>query len=111
MVYPQGLAKRTVEILNETTDIPATPDAVLRPEVGQRVTLQIEDIAFGGEGVGRVEGFVVFVPLVIKDETVEVTITEVKKNFARAELVNVINPADSRIDPECQYYGDCGGCQ
>ena len=111
MVYPQRLAKRTVEILNETTDIPATPDAVLRPEVGQRVTLQIEDIAFGGEGVGRVEGFVVFVPLVIKDETVEVTITEVKKNFARAELVNVINPADSRIDPECQYYGDCGGCQ
>ncbi|HCE06112.1 MAG TPA: RNA methyltransferase [Verrucomicrobiales bacterium] len=91
--------------------MPATPDAVLRPEVGQRVTLQIEDIAFGGEGVGRVEGFVVFVPLVIKDETVEVTITEVKKNFARAELVNVINPADSRIDPECQYYGDCGGCQ
>ena len=111
MVYPQRLAKRTVEILNETTDIPATPDAVLRPEVGQRVTLKIEDIAFGGEGVGRVEGFVVFVPLVIKDETVEVTITEVKKNFARAELVNVINPADSRIDPECQYYGDCGGCQ
>tara|TARA_Y100001934_G_scaffold170419_1_gene202275 strand:+ start:41 stop:1291 length:1251 start_codon:yes stop_codon:yes gene_type:complete len=111
LVYPQRLAKRTVEILNETTDIPATPDAVLRPEVGQRVTLQIEDIAFGGEGVGRVEGFVVFVPLVIKDETVEVTITEVKKNFARAELVNVINPADSRIDPECQYYGDCGGCQ
>ena len=111
MVYPQRLAKRTVEILNETTDIPATPDAVLRPEVGQRVTLQIEDIAFGGEGVGRVEGFVVFVPLVIKDETVEGTITEVKKNVARAELVNVINPADSRIDPECQYYGDCGGCQ
>lgn len=111
MVYPQRLAKRTAEILNETTDITATPDAVLRPEVGQRVTLQIEDIAFGGEGVGRVEGFVVFVPLVIKDETVEVTITEVKKNFARAELVNVINPADSRIDPECQYYGDCGGCQ
>ena len=48
--------------------------------------MQIDDIAFGGEGVGRVDGFVVFVPLVIEGETVEATITEVKKNFARAEL-------------------------
>jgi len=79
--------------------------------VGQRVTLQIEDIAFGGEGVGRVEGFVVFVPLVIEGETVEATITEVKKNFARAELEKVVSPATTRVEPECQYFGDCGGCQ
>jgi len=79
--------------------------------VGQRVTLQIEDIAFGGEGVGRVEGFVVFVPLVIEGETVEATITEVKKNFARAELKKVVSPATTRVEPECQYFGDCGGCQ
>ena len=79
--------------------------------MGQRVTLQIEDIAFGGEGVGRVEGFVVFVPLVIEGETVEATITEVKKNFARAELEKVVSPATTRVQPECQYFGDCGGCQ
>ena len=79
--------------------------------MGQRVTLQIEDIAFGGEGVGRVEGFVVFVPLVIEGETVEATITEVKKNFARAELKKVVSPATTRVEPECQYFGDCGGCQ
>lgn len=79
--------------------------------MGQRVTLQIEDIAFGGEGVGRVEGFVVFVPLVIEGETVEATITEVKKNFARAELEKVVSPATTRVEPECQYFGDCGGCQ
>ncbi len=75
------------------------------------MTLQIEDIAFGGEGVGRVEGFVVFVPLVIEGETVEATITEVKKNFARAELEKVVSPATTRVEPECQYFGDCGGCQ
>ena len=46
--------------------------------------MQIDDIAFGGEGVGRVDGFVVFVPLVIEGETVEAAIIEVKKNFARA---------------------------
>ena len=73
--------------------------------------MQIDDIAFGGEGVGRVDGFVVFVPLVIEGETVETTITEVKKNFARAELEKVVTTADSRIEPECKYFGDCGGCQ
>ena len=73
--------------------------------------MQIDDIAFGGEGVGRVDGFVVFVPLVIEGETVEATITEVKKNFARAELEKVVTAAGSRIEPECKYFGDCGGCQ
>ena len=73
--------------------------------------MQIDDIAFGGEGVGRVDGFVVFVPLVIEGETVEATITEVKTNFARAELEKVVTTADSRIEPECKYFGNCGGCQ
>ena len=73
--------------------------------------MQIDDIAFGGEGVGRVDGFVVFVPLVIERETVEATITEVKTNFARAELEKVVTTADSRIEPECKYFGNCGGCQ
>ena len=73
--------------------------------------MRIDDLAFGGEGVGRVEGFVVFVPLVIEGETVEAKITEVKKKFARAELVNVVEPAESRVEPACDYFGDCGGCQ
>jgi tRNA/tmRNA/rRNA uracil-C5-methylase (TrmA/RlmC/RlmD family) len=97
--------------LNETKETPASSEKITRPEVGQRVTVQIDDIAFGGEGVGRVVGFVVFVPLVIEGETVEATITEVKKNFARAELEKVVTPAESRIEPECNYFGDCGGCQ
>ena len=73
--------------------------------------MRIDDLAFGGEGVGRVEGFVVFVPLVIEGETVEAKIIEVKKKFARAELVNVVEPAESRVEPACDYFGDCGGCQ
>ena len=98
--------------MNETSTIPtAAAEPITHPEIGQRVTMQIDDIAFGGEGVGRVDGFVVFVPLVIEGETVEATITEVKKNFARAELEKVISPADMRIEPECEYFGDCGGCQ
>jgi len=79
--------------------------------VGQTIDLQITDIAFGGEGVARADEFVVFVPFVLAGETVEVEITEVKKNFARGRLVRVINPSPDRVQPPCPYFGACGGCQ
>ena len=56
-------------------------------KIGDRINLNIHDVAFGGEGVGRVEEFVVFVPFVMVGETVTAEITEVKKNFARAKLL------------------------
>jgi len=80
-------------------------------KIGDPITLTIHDLAFGGEGVGRIDEFVVFVPFVITGETVTAVITEVKKNFARAKLVRVVTPAPERIAPECRYYGACGGCQ
>jgi tRNA/tmRNA/rRNA uracil-C5-methylase (TrmA/RlmC/RlmD family) len=79
--------------------------------IGDQVSLTIHDIAFGGEGVGRLEQMVVFVPFVITGETVEAEITEVKKNFARAKLVRVLTPSEKRVAPECRYFGACGGCQ
>ena len=79
--------------------------------IGDRVSLTIHDIAFGGEGVGRIEQMVVFVPFVITGETVEAEITEVKKNFARAKLLRVLTPSPHRVEPECRYFGACGGCQ
>jgi tRNA/tmRNA/rRNA uracil-C5-methylase (TrmA/RlmC/RlmD family) len=79
--------------------------------IGNRVSLTIHDIAFGGEGVGRIEQMVVFVPFVITGETVEAEITEVKKNFARAKLLRVLTPSPQRVEPECRYFGACGGCQ
>ncbi|HEU0010929.1 MAG TPA: TRAM domain-containing protein [Verrucomicrobiae bacterium] len=78
---------------------------------GQRVTLTITDIAFGGEGVGRIEQFVVFVPFVIVGEEVEAEIVEVKKQFARARLLRVVTSSPSRVSPRCAYFGECGGCQ
>ncbi|HTR40165.1 MAG TPA: class I SAM-dependent RNA methyltransferase [Pseudomonadales bacterium] len=82
---------------------------------GDKISLAIEDIAFGGEGVGRAhteEGdLVVFVPFVLVGETVEVEITEVKKNFARAKLLRVEKASPERVDAPCAYFGKCGGCQ
>jgi tRNA/tmRNA/rRNA uracil-C5-methylase (TrmA/RlmC/RlmD family) len=80
-------------------------------KIGDKLSLTIHDIAFGGEGVGRVDDFVVFVPFVMAGETVAAEITEVKKNFARAKLLRVEKPSPERVDPECRYFGACGGCQ
>ncbi len=79
--------------------------------VGQRVTVTITDIAFGGEGVGRVEQFVVFVPFVLVGEEVEAELIEVKKQFARAKLVRVVKASPRRVTPQCRYFSECGGCQ
>lgn len=93
------------------TTRPLNPAATPSPKVGDRVTLEIHDLAFGGEGVGRVGEFVVFVPFVCPGERVEVKLTEVKKSFARGELVRLLTPAPERVEPRCEYFGECGGCQ
>ena len=79
--------------------------------IGQTHALQITDIAFGGEGVGRLGEFVVFVPFVAIGDTVETRLIDVKKRFARGSLVRVLEPAPTRATPQCKYYGECGGCQ
>ena len=79
--------------------------------VGQTCTVCVQDIAFGGEGVARINEFVVFVPFVLVGETVEVEVTEVKKNFARARLRKVIAASPERVAPACAHFGACGGCQ
>jgi tRNA/tmRNA/rRNA uracil-C5-methylase (TrmA/RlmC/RlmD family) len=81
------------------------------PEIGAKLTLTIDDIAFGGEGVARVEEFVVFVPFVLVGEVVEAEVIEAKKRFARARLLRVIQPSPERVEPACRYFGQCGGCQ
>lgn len=86
-------------------------DSVPGLHVGEKVTLEIRDLAFGGEGVGRASEFVVFVPFVIPGETVAVEVTEVKKNFARARLVEILVPSPERVTPACPHFGACGGCQ
>ena len=72
--------------------------------------LTIHDIAFGGKGVGRSEKLVVFVPYTIPGETVTVAVTRKKKNYAEAALVAVSQPSPDRVQPECPYFGRCGGC-
>ena len=84
-------------------------DVPLQP--GQRVELDITTVAFGGDGIGRIEGFVVFVPFVLPGERVEAVIVEVKKRYATADLARIITPSPDRVTPRCAYYAQCAGCQ
>ena len=79
--------------------------------VADQISLKIQDLAFGGEGVGRIDDFVVFVPFVVVGETVLAEVTEVKKKFARARLVRVVEASPERVEPACRYFTRCGGCQ
>ncbi len=74
------------------------------------VDLKIQDIAFGGKGVGREQGKAIFVPYTIEGETVSAEIVREKKQFAEAELVDVKESSPDRVPPECPYFGRCGGC-
>jgi len=78
---------------------------------GQRLELDITTVAFGGDGVARVDNFVVFVPFVVEGERVEAEIVEVKRRYATADLVRVITPSPHRVAPRCPHYANCAGCQ
>ena len=80
--------------------------------VSQMVSLEIESIAAGGDGVGRNNGLVVFVPRTAPGELVTARISG-RGSFARGALRTIARPSDERIDPACRHYTQdkCGGCQ
>ncbi len=77
---------------------------------GDIVTLTVETVAFGGEGLGRVENLVVFVPFTVGGDVAEVEIRESKKRFLRGRMRKLIAPSPDRVEPPCPYFRRCGGC-
>ena len=80
-------------------------------QVGEVVKTTIDAVAFGGAGVGRVKGMVVFAPFTVTGDEAELEIGEVRKKFALGKLRRILNPSRYRIAPLCRYFGQCGGCQ
>jgi len=72
---------------------------------------EVESIAFGGQGIVRCEGLVVFLPFTAVGDTVSYRIKKRKKNFAFGELIEVLKPSAERVSPFCPYFGRCSGCQ
>jgi len=75
------------------------------------VRVRIESLAAGGDGVGRVDGFPLFIPEAAPGDLVQARVTERKKSFGRGVIVDLLEPAPGRVDPLCPYFGVCGGCQ
>jgi len=73
--------------------------------------LILEKFTYGGDTMGRLDdGRAVFVPFGLPGERVRVRLTEEKKNFARGEVVDVLESSPDRIDAKCKHFGECGGC-
>ena len=80
-------------------------------EVGQKLEIEIEKIVFGGEGLGRVDGFAVFVPMSVPGDKLEIDIISVKKSYARGLITRIIEPSKDRIEDLSKVsFEDFDGC-
>ncbi len=77
---------------------------------GDIVEVSVTDLAYGGKGVGKLDGLVVLVKGGLPGDTLKVIIEKKKRNFAEAKVVEVLKSSEKRIAPVCSYFGLCGGC-
>lgn len=82
-----------------------------RPARGAELELAIDDLAFGGAGVARHDGFVVFVPHAAPGDTVRARVRKTRRRFAEADLLEVVSAGPDRVPAPCPYVPECGGCR
>ncbi len=87
------------------------PTGASQITTGDHLTLTIDKMAAGGDGVARVDGMAVFVANAVPGDNAEVEITQRAKNFARGKIINLLVPGAKRIAPPCPLAGKCDGCQ
>jgi len=75
------------------------------------IEVTIEDLAFGGDGVARVDGKACFVPFTMPGDVCTIRIRENRKNFMRGQLSELLQAAPDRTRHRCKVFGHCGGCQ
>jgi tRNA/tmRNA/rRNA uracil-C5-methylase (TrmA/RlmC/RlmD family) len=80
-------------------------------EYHQEIELGIDSLTNLGAGIGRVDGWVVFVPFSLPGETVRARVYRNDKNCSHADLIEVLTPSPDRVEPRCPLFGTCGGCQ
>ena len=75
------------------------------------VKLHIDKLAYGGRGIARLDGFVIFVKGALPGDSLNAQVFKKKKSYAEARMLELIEPSPDRIQPPCPYAGFCGGCQ
>lgn len=80
-------------------------------EKNQTYTMSITDIGTNGEGIGRIDGYTVFVEGALPEEVIKVLIVKTKKHFSYGKLLEILEPSPHRVTPACPVAAKCGGCQ
>ncbi len=75
------------------------------------VTLTIEDIGTEGEGIGKIDGYTLFVKDVVVGDVIEAKVMKSKKHYGYARMEKIMESSPFRVEPPCKYYRSCGGCQ
>ena len=75
------------------------------------VQVTIEDIGVSGEGIGKIDGYTLFVKDTVIGDVVNVKIMKAKKNYGYARLVDIVKPSKDRVEPACAIARQCGGCE
>ena len=78
---------------------------------GDEIRLKVDDAAFEGRSVGRLDGFVIFIEGAVPGDVVTARVLRTKKNYAEAKVVAVEEPSPFRVQPRCKHFGVCGGCR
>ena len=78
---------------------------------GEELELRVDSLAYGGSGVTRHEGFVVFVRGGVPGDDVRARVTKVKRGFAEGVVTEIVTPSESRVEAPCRHFGVCGGCR
>src|SRR5216110_3802978 len=77
----------------------------------QELELTIDSLAYGGNGVARLNGFVVFVRRGLPGDTVRARVTKVQRRHAEALATEILRPGPQRVEAPCAHYPACGGCK
>ncbi len=78
--------------------------------VGEHHQVKIDSLSNSGDGVGRIDDKVVFVPYSSPEDILKIEITQDKKTFFKAKIIEILKPSPYRINPPCDFFGQCGGC-
>ncbi len=76
----------------------------------ETATVQTEKLVFGGQAIAKIGTKTVFIPFALPDETLSINIVQHKNDYDNAQILKIIKPSPYRKEPECEYYGRCGGC-
>lgn len=83
----------------------------MTPKKNEIVTLEITDIGSSGEGIGRADGFTLFVKGAVVGDVIEARVLKAKKTYGYAKIERLLCPSANRVEPACPVAGRCGGCQ